>query len=283
MPARKRGAGPAFTVEFPRPLEARRDGDAWWFQAGERELRLSNLNKAYWPDDGFTKGDLVAYYLNVAELILPHLSGRPLTMKRMPDGVGGEFFYEKTAPSHTPEWIRRCQVHSDDAKGGMIDYLMVEDLAGLLYVANLGCIEFHPLHSRCADVAHPDYLFFDLDPFPPYTYEDVLDGGAAHQGAARSAGADGLPEDLGRHGAADLHADRARRLLLRAGPRVRRRVRAADPGRRPGAGDHGVEDRRPHRQDLHRPQHEPQRRQHRGRLLAPPRAPRTGLDPTDLG
>jgi bifunctional non-homologous end joining protein LigD len=174
MPARKRGAGPAFTVEFPRPLEARRDGDAWWFQAGEHELRLSNLNKTYWPEDGLTKGDLVAYYLNVAELILPHLSGRPLTMKRMPDGVDGEFFYEKTAPSHTPEWIPRCQVHSDDAKGGMIDYLMVEDLAGLLYVANLGCIEFHPLHSRCADVAHPDYLFFDLDPFPPYTYEDVL-------------------------------------------------------------------------------------------------------------
>jgi bifunctional non-homologous end joining protein LigD len=174
MPARKRGAGPAFTVEFPRPLEARRDGDAWWFAAGEQELRLSNLNKTFWPQEGFTKGDLLAYYLNVAALILPHLAGRPLTMKRMPDGIDGSFFYEKSAPSHTPEWIPRCEVHSEDAKGGMIDYLMVEDLAGLLYVANLGCIEFHPLHSRCVDIGHPDYLFFDLDPFPPYTYEDVL-------------------------------------------------------------------------------------------------------------
>ena len=172
MPAKRRG-GPAFTLEFPRPLKARRDGDAWWFEVDDRELRLSNLTKPYWPQ-GITKGDLLAYYLNAADLIVPHLAGRPLTMKRMPDGIDGPFFYEKTAPAHTPDWIERCQVHSDDAKGGQIDYLMVNDTASLLYVANLGCIEFHPLHSRCVDVAHPDYLFFDLDPFPPYTYEDVL-------------------------------------------------------------------------------------------------------------
>ncbi len=95
-------------------------------------------------------------------------------MKRMPDGAEGPHFYEKTAPSHTPDWVHRCKVHSDDSKRGRIDYLMVDDTATLLYVANLGCIEMHPLHSRCEDVAHPDYLFFDLDPFEPYTYEDVL-------------------------------------------------------------------------------------------------------------
>ena len=178
MPAqkrtRKRGSGPAFTLDLPRALEARRDGDAWWYEVDGRELRLSNLNKLFWPDEGYTKGDMVAFYLNVAELILPHLAGRPLTMKRMPDGIAGGFFYEKTAPSHTPDWIERCSVSSDDSKRGVIDYLVVNDVASLLYVVNLGCIEFHPLHSRCEDVAHPDYLFFDLDPFPPYTYEDVL-------------------------------------------------------------------------------------------------------------
>ncbi len=174
MPARKRGSGPAFTVEFPRALDARRDGDAWWFEIDGRELRLSNLNKIFWPKEGYTKGDLVAYYLNVAGLIVPHLAGRPLTMKRMPDGIEGDSFYEKSAPSHTPDWLGRCVVQSDDAKKGEIDYLTISDAAGLLYVANLGCIEFHPLHARCADTAHPDYLFFDLDPFPPYTYEDVL-------------------------------------------------------------------------------------------------------------
>ena len=175
-PKRKRArtSPTAFTVEFPQALDARKDGDAWWLEVDGRELRLSNLDKIFWPDEGYTKGDLIAYYFNVAHLMLPHLAGRPLTMKRMPDGIDGPFFYEKSAPSHVPDWIGRCKVLSDDAKTGVIDYMTIEDAAGLLFIANLGCIEFHPLHSRCEDVEHPDYLFFDLDPFPPYTYEDVL-------------------------------------------------------------------------------------------------------------
>ncbi|MGH2540780.1 MAG: non-homologous end-joining DNA ligase, partial [Actinomycetota bacterium] len=177
MPAKRKRARTskeAFTVEMPHALGAARDGDAWWTEVGGRELRLSNLTKVFWPDEGYTKGDLIAYYHNVASLIVPHLAERPLTMKRMPDGIDGPFFYEKSAPSHTPDWLGRCVVHSEEAKGGEIDYLTIADAAGLIYMANLGCVEFHPLHSRCADVAHPDYLFFDLDPFEPYTYEDVL-------------------------------------------------------------------------------------------------------------
>src|SRR5918999_4428771 len=176
MPPRRRArsTGRAFTLELPRPLDARQDGDAWWIDVDGRELRLSNLNKVFWPEEGYTKGDLLAYYWNAADLIGPYLHGRPLTMKRMPDGIGGDHFYEKTAPSHTPGWIHRCKVLSDDAKRGEIDYLTVDDTATLLFVANLGCIEMHPLHSHCEDVEHPDYLFFDLDPFEPYTYEDVL-------------------------------------------------------------------------------------------------------------
>jgi len=161
-------------VELPVPLDARKEGDAWFVEMNGRDLRLSNLTKVFWPTEGYTKGDLIAYYANVADLIGPHLRGRPLTMKRMPDGAEGPFFYEKTAPSHTPDWIHRCKVLSEDSKTGVIDYLVVDDSATMLYVANLGCIEMHPLHSRCEDVEHPDYLFFDLDPFPPYTYEDVL-------------------------------------------------------------------------------------------------------------
>jgi DNA ligase D-like protein (predicted ligase)/DNA ligase D-like protein (predicted polymerase)/DNA ligase D-like protein (predicted 3'-phosphoesterase) len=176
MPTRRRAtsSGPPFTVALPNELEARKDGDAWWVEVDGRELRLSNLNKVFWANEGYTKGDLLAYYWNVAELIGPYLHGRPLTMKRMPDGAEGPFFYEKTAPSHTPDWINRCKVLSEDAKTGVIDYLTVDDTATLLYVANLGCIEMHPLHSRCEAVEHPDYFFFDLDPFEPYTYEDVL-------------------------------------------------------------------------------------------------------------
>ncbi len=175
MPTRKRRrARTAFTLEVPRPLPAEKDGDVWWLDVDDRRLRLSNLDKIFWPDEGYTKGDLIAYYFNVAELLLPHLERRPLTMKRMPDGIDGNDFYEKTAPSHTPDWVHRCTVLSEDAKEGRIDYLTVDDLATLLFVANLGAIEMHPLHSRCDDTGHPDYLFFDLDPFPPYTYEDVL-------------------------------------------------------------------------------------------------------------
>lgn len=178
---RKGSAGRAFTIEFPKPLPAERDGEHWWMTVDGRELRLSNLGKVFWPDEGYTKGDLVSYYYNIAGRILPYLAGRPLTMKRMPDGITRPFFYEKQAPSHTPDWMPRCAVESQGsdgrwgpAKHEVIHYLMVEDTAGLLFMANLGCIEFHPLHSRCGSIESPDYLFFDLDPFSPATFEDVL-------------------------------------------------------------------------------------------------------------
>ncbi len=198
MPAKRKG-GRAFTVDLPRPLPAEKRGDAWWMEADGRELRLSNLDKVFWPDEGYSKGDLIAYYFNVAELILPHLRDRPLTMKRMPDGMAGGFFYEKTAPSHTPEWIPRCPVQSEDSRDGVIGYLMVNDLSTLLFVANLGCIEMHPLHSRCDSVAQPDYLFFDLDPMDA-SFEDVL-AVSMHVNAALGAlGLAGYPKTSGATG-----------------------------------------------------------------------------------
>ncbi len=163
-----------FTVPTPRPLDVEREGQHWFFTDGHRRVRLSNLDKVFWPDLGYTKGDLLAYYYNVAELIVPHLADRPLTMKRMPDGITGHEFYEKNAPSHTPDWIPRCTVPSEGSQEGRIDFLMVDDVAALLYVVNLGCIEFHPLHSRCSRIDLPDYLFFDLDPNPPIDFSDVL-------------------------------------------------------------------------------------------------------------
>lgn len=179
MPRKRAGA--AFTVDFPHPLPAERSGEYWWMEVDGRELRLSNLDKVFWPEQGYTKGDLLTYYYNVAPAILPYLRGRPLTLKRMPDGVGGPFFYAKEAPPTTPHWMPVCNVEraGDEGRWGppsheRINYLMVEDTAGLLFVANLGCIEFHPLHSRCGSIATPDYLLFDLDPFEPAAFEDVL-------------------------------------------------------------------------------------------------------------
>ena len=199
MSPRKKKTGRAFTVEFPRPLPAEKRGDAWWMDADGRELRLSNLDKVFWPDEGYTKGDLLAYYYNVAELILPHLRERPLTMKRMPDGISGPFFYEKTAPSHTPDWIPRCPVRSDESKDGVIGYLMVNDLATLLFVANLGCIEMHPLHSRCSTIETPDYLFFDLDPMGA-SFEDVLIVARHVRAALGALGLTGYPKTSGATG-----------------------------------------------------------------------------------
>ena len=198
-PRKKASSGRAFTVEFPTPLPVEQRGDAWWMEADGRELRLSNLDKVFWPDEGYTKGDLLAYYFNVAELILPYLRERPLTMKRMPDGMAGPFFYEKTAPSHTPDWIARCHVLSDDSKDGVIGYLMVNDLSTLLFVANLGCIEMHPLHSRCATIDTPDYFFFDLDPMGA-SFEDVLIVSRHVRAALGALGLTGYPKTSGATG-----------------------------------------------------------------------------------
>jgi bifunctional non-homologous end joining protein LigD len=207
MPKR-RSAGPAFTVDFPKPLPAERKGEHWWMEVDGRELRLSNLDKVFWPEEGYTKGDLVAYYFNVADRILPYLADRPLTMKRMPNGITGSFFYEKDAPSHTPDWMPRCAVASagtgesrwGPTKHEVINYLMVENTAGLLFMANLGCIEFHPLHSRCGSIESPDYLFFDLDPFLPASYEDVLAVASLVRVACKRLGLTAYPKTSGATG-----------------------------------------------------------------------------------
>ncbi len=201
-------SGPAFTVEFPIPLPATKQGDHWWMEADGREIRLSNLDKVFWPDEGYTKGDLIAYYYNVGSRILPYLYARPLTMKRMPNGASGDFFYEKEAPPTTPPWMPGCAVQSagtgesrwGPVKHEVIHYLMVEDTAALLFVANLGCIEFHPLHSRCGSIETPDYLFFDLDPFEPATFSDVLAVASLVRVACERLGLESYPKTSGATG-----------------------------------------------------------------------------------
>jgi DNA ligase D-like protein (predicted polymerase) len=159
------------TVEFPRALEARTRGSHWYAEVDGTELKFSNLDKVFWGPEGHLKGDLVAYYLNIAPTLLPYLRDRALTLKRMPDGADGDFFYEKQAPAYTPEWLRRVPITSREGssqwgepKRRTVDYLLADDARAVLWLANLGCIEFHPWHSRVDDIGHPDYAFFDLDP-----------------------------------------------------------------------------------------------------------------------
>ena len=127
-----------------------------------KEVRLTNLDKLFWPDLGITKGDLIQYYADVAPLLLPHIRDRAMVMKRYPHGAAGEFFFMKRAPSPRPEWIQTCRIDHDS--GNVIDFPMINDLASLLWVINLGCIDLNQWYATCDDVNRPDYLHFDLDP-----------------------------------------------------------------------------------------------------------------------
>ncbi|MDQ2869235.1 MAG: non-homologous end-joining DNA ligase [Acidobacteriota bacterium] len=149
-----------------------RDGDAD-LSVGGREVKLTNLGKLFWPEIGITKGDLLRYYADVSPALLPHLTDRAMVMKRYPHGAAGEFFFMKRAPSPRPDWIELCSI--EHASGNVIDFPMVQDLASLLWVVNLGCIDLNQWYARCDDVDRPDYLHFDLDPVPGAGFEQILD------------------------------------------------------------------------------------------------------------
>jgi bifunctional non-homologous end joining protein LigD len=131
-------------------------------------LSLSNLTKVMYPRTGFTKGQVVDYYTRIAPYVLPHLRGRPLTLKRYPDGVDGEYFYEKQCPAHRPDWVRTAAVHSR-RNGRAIDYCLADDLPTLVWLAQIGDLELHTSLALAADVRAPTILAFDLDPGPPAT------------------------------------------------------------------------------------------------------------------
>ena len=132
----------------------------------DRTLAVSNLDKVLYPKDGFTKGELINYYIQIAPVLLPHLKDRPLTMKRYPDGVEGEFFYEKNCPSHRPSWVQTVKVWSESNQR-TVQYCLAQDLPTLVWAANLADIELHTSLSRKNDVARPTMMVFDLDPGAP--------------------------------------------------------------------------------------------------------------------
>jgi bifunctional non-homologous end joining protein LigD len=131
-----------------------------------RALKLTNLDKVLYPETGFTKGDMIGYYAAIAPVLLPHLADRPLTLKRYPDGVEGEHFYEKQCPRHRPEWVQTTAVWSESNKGP-IHYCLCQDLTTLVWLANLAAIELHPSLSRADAFERPRALVFDLDPGEP--------------------------------------------------------------------------------------------------------------------
>jgi bifunctional non-homologous end joining protein LigD len=137
----------------------------------DRELELSNLDKVLYPDAGFTKGEVIDYYARIADVILPHLLGRPLTRIRYPNGVHQANFFEKNAPAGTPAWVRRQRlpVPGSTMNRETLDFIVVEDRPTLVWLANLAAIELHTPQWRIVDgrAAEPDLLVADLDPGPP--------------------------------------------------------------------------------------------------------------------
>lgn len=154
-----------------RPLDIPERGNAQ-IEVEGKSVKLTNLQKPFWPDLEITKGDLLRYYAGVSPALLPHLEHRAMVMKRYPNGAYGNFFFQKRAPIPRPDWIDICKI--EHSSGSIIDFPIIRDLPSLLWVVNLGCIDLNPWYARCDDVDRPDYLHFDLDPTPGAAFPDVL-------------------------------------------------------------------------------------------------------------
>jgi bifunctional non-homologous end joining protein LigD len=135
-------------------------------------LTLSNLDKVLYPAVGFTKAEIIDYYLRIGPTMVPHLTGRPITLKRFPDGVDGESFYEKNCPSHRPDWVQTVAFGGGSRGGGMVHYCLLDSVAHVVWTANLAALELHPGLAAAPHLDRPLCLVFDLDPGPP---ADIID------------------------------------------------------------------------------------------------------------
>jgi bifunctional non-homologous end joining protein LigD len=166
--------------------------------AAGREVRLTNLKKLFWPELGVTKRDLLQYYADISPALLPHLHDRAMVMKRYPNGAAGDFFFMKRAPEPRPAWIETCAI--THTSGNVIDFPLVQDLASLLWVINLGCIDLNPWYARRDDVDRPDFLHFDLDPVEGATFAHVRETALAVRAALDELGMPSYPKTTGSKG-----------------------------------------------------------------------------------
>lgn len=138
-----------------------------------KEITISNLDKVFWPREGYTKGDLINYYRLMASTIVPYLSGYPVVLHRYPDGIEGDGFYQKECPAHAPDWLRRVALPSGSSR--LINYCICEDTASLLWIVNQGSIEIHQVLAPYQKINYPSVLVIDLDPSPPAHFSDCLE------------------------------------------------------------------------------------------------------------
>ena len=237
-------------------------------QVDGRTLTLTNLAKVLYPETGFTKAEVLDYYQRVAPAALPHLAGRPLTLKRYPDGVDGQAFFNKHVTEHRPDWIRTARVNSASsrARGTMVTYLVVDDLPALIWAANLAGLELHVPMWRMPDVRRARPAGLRPRPGGAREHRRLLPGGRGAAAAARSRGFRPAGQDLRREGPAAVRPDLRRDLGTgqRAGQGVRRAAGTRSAPPRGVADDQGAA----RRQGPHRLEPEQRVQDHRGSLLA---------------
>jgi bifunctional non-homologous end joining protein LigD len=167
-------------------------------KVGEVDLNVSNLEKVFYPKTGFTKGQVIDYYIRVSEVLLPHLKDRPITLKRYPDGVEGFFFYEKQCPSSRPGWVKTAKVPK--SKGGEVNYCVMNSLPALVWAANLADLELHTFLHKAPLVQRPTAIAFDLDPGPPADIIECCDVALKLRSVLEDLGLKSFPKTSGSKG-----------------------------------------------------------------------------------
>ncbi len=162
-----------------------------------KKIKLSNLDKLFWPQEGYTKHDLLRFYIDISPYLLPFLKNRPCNFQRFPDGIEGKRFYQKNIPSHAPEWINTFPIPSEER---IINYILVDSIETLVYITNLACLEIHPWHSRTKTIKYPDYGIVDLDPQDGVDFATVLEVAAAVKKVLEDLNLQGFPKTSGATG-----------------------------------------------------------------------------------
>ena len=165
----------------------------------KKHAELTHLDKIYWPEEGITKGDLLDYYSKIAPYILPYLKNRALSMRRQPNGITDEGFFQKDVGDSAPDWVKTAEIHAESTDK-MINYIVVNDLETLLYVANKGCIEMNPWNSQINKLENPDYIVMDIDPSDKNTFDDVVEVALAVKEITDQMGIEGFCKTSGSSG-----------------------------------------------------------------------------------
>lgn len=170
-----------------------------YIKAGKLRVPVTNRDKIFWPEEGYTKGDVIDYYNAVSKYILPYLKGRPLSLKRNPNGIQDRGFFHKDAGDDAPEWVRTEAILSESTNKD-VNYIVADDKATLIYLANLGCIEMNPWHSRVGQLERPDYMLIDLDPSDKNTFDQVVETAKAVKEVCDSIGVKAFAKTSGSTG-----------------------------------------------------------------------------------